>query len=41
MLPFKKIKRSIDKKMPGAPHEVLLVLDGTTGQNAIEQSFFF
>ena len=33
-----KIKRSIDKKMPGAPHEVLLVLDGTTGQNAIEQA---
>ncbi len=32
-----KIKRSIDKKMPGAPHEVLLVLDATTGQNAIEQ----
>lgn len=33
-----KIKRSIDKKMPGAPHEVLLVLDATTGQNAIEQA---
>ena len=33
-----KIKRSIDKKYPGAPHEVLLVLDGTTGQNAIEQA---
>jgi fused signal recognition particle receptor len=32
-----KIKRSIDKALPGAPHEVLLVLDATTGQNAIEQ----
>jgi len=33
-----KIKRSIEKVMPGAPHEVLLVLDATTGQNAIEQA---
>jgi len=33
-----KIKKSIDKKLPGAPHEVLLVLDATTGQNAIEQA---
>jgi fused signal recognition particle receptor len=32
-----KIKRSIDKACPGAPHDVLLVLDATTGQNAIEQ----
>lgn len=32
-----KIKRSIDKALPGAPHEVLLILDATTGQNAIEQ----
>ncbi len=32
-----KIKRSMDKVLPGAPHEVLLVLDATTGQNAIEQ----
>ena len=32
-----KIKRSIDKALPDAPHEVLLVLDATTGQNAIEQ----
>ncbi len=36
-----KIKRSIDKRMPGAPHEVLLVLDATTGQNAIEQAHHF
>jgi len=33
-----KIKNSIDKKLPGAPHEVMLVLDATTGQNAIEQA---
>lgn len=36
-----KIKTSIDKKLPGAPHEVLLVLDATTGQNAIEQAKHF
>ncbi|MBK8348169.1 MAG: signal recognition particle-docking protein FtsY [Saprospiraceae bacterium] len=36
-----KIKRSIEKKYPGAPHEVLLVLDATTGQNAIEQARHF
>ena len=33
-----KIKRSIDKVVPGAPQEVLLVLDGSTGQNAFEQA---
>jgi fused signal recognition particle receptor len=33
-----KIKRSVEKVLPGAPHEVLLVLDGSTGQNAIEQA---
>jgi len=33
-----KIKRSISKKMESAPHEVLLVLDATTGRNAIEQA---
>ncbi|MCL4138268.1 UNVERIFIED_CONTAM: hypothetical protein GTU68_007284, partial [Idotea baltica] len=32
-----KIKRSIHKSMDGAPHEVMLVLDATTGQNAFEQ----
>ncbi len=36
-----KIKRSISKRMDGAPHEVLLVLDATTGQNAIEQAKHF
>ncbi len=33
-----KIKRVIAKKIPDAPHEVLLVLDGSTGQNALEQA---
>lgn len=33
-----KIKRVMDKVIPGAPHEVLLVLDGSTGQNAFEQA---
>jgi fused signal recognition particle receptor len=37
----KKVKRSLAKKMPGAPHEVLLVLDATTGQNAISQARLF
>lgn len=36
-----KIRRSISKRMDGAPHEVLLVLDATTGQNAIEQAKHF
>ena len=36
-----KIKRSIQKVVPGAPHEVLLVLDGSTGQNALEQAKHF
>ena len=34
---LKKIKRPISKKLPGAPHEVLLILDATTGQNALSQ----
>ncbi len=33
-----KIKKVMDKIVPGAPHEVLLVLDGSTGQNAFEQA---
>jgi fused signal recognition particle receptor len=33
-----KIRRVIEKRIPGAPHEVLLVLDATTGQNAIRQA---
>ena len=38
---LKKIKRSISKKMPDAPHEILLVLDATTGQNSISQAKLF
>jgi fused signal recognition particle receptor len=33
-----KIKKVMQKVIPDAPHEVLLVLDGSTGQNAIEQA---
>ena len=33
-----KIKKVMEKIVPGAPHEVLLVLDGSTGQNAFEQA---
>lgn len=33
-----KVKRVMEKVIPGAPHEVLLVLDGSTGQNAFEQA---
>lgn len=35
---LEKIKRVMKKVIPGAPHEVLLVLDGSTGQNAFEQA---
>lgn len=35
---LKKTKRVLDKKLPGTPHEILLVLDATIGQNAIEQT---
>ncbi len=38
---LKKIKRTLGKQMDGAPHEVLLVLDGTTGQNALSQARVF
>ena len=33
-----KVKRVMDKIVPDAPHDVLLVLDGSTGQNAFEQA---
>ncbi|MBK5720412.1 signal recognition particle-docking protein FtsY [Dysgonomonas sp. Marseille-P4677] len=36
-----KIKKVMDKIVPGAPHEVVLVLDGSTGQNAFEQATQF
>ena len=34
---IRKVQRVIDKALPGAPHEVLLVLDANTGQNAVAQ----
>jgi len=37
----KKIQRTLAKRLPDAPHEVLLVLDATTGQNALSQAQFF
>jgi fused signal recognition particle receptor len=36
-----KVKRVMDKALPGAPHEVLLVLDSNTGQNAVNQVRIF
>ncbi len=38
---LKKVYRVIKKRMPEAPHEVLLVLDATTGQNALQQARIF
>jgi fused signal recognition particle receptor len=38
---LKKIKRVMAKKLPGAPHEVMLVIDATTGQNGISQAKLF
>ena len=38
---LKKIRRALSKKIPDAPHEVLLVLDATTGQNALSQVRLF
>ena len=35
---LRKVKRVIEREIPGAPHEVLLVLDATTGQNALQQA---
>lgn len=35
---LKKVKRTIQKRLPEAPHEILLVLDATTGQNALAQA---
>jgi fused signal recognition particle receptor len=35
---LKKIHRVLGKRLPGAPHDVLLVLDGTTGQNGLQQA---
>ncbi len=38
---IKKVYRVIDRALPGAPHEILLVLDATTGQNGIAQAQYF
>jgi len=38
---LKKIKRVIGKQIPGAPHEVMLVIDATTGQNGVSQAKLF
>ncbi len=35
---MKKMRRSVEKRLAGAPHEVLLVVDGTTGTNALNQA---
>jgi fused signal recognition particle receptor len=38
---LKKVQRVVEKRLPGAPHEALLVLDGTVGQNAVQQARVF
>ncbi len=38
MAELEKMKRTAERVVPGSPHEVLLVLDGTTGQNGLEQA---
>jgi fused signal recognition particle receptor len=38
---LKKIRRVISREQPGAPHETLLVLDATTGQNGLQQAKVF
>lgn len=41
MAELDKMRRVIDRRLPGAPHETWLVLDGTNGQNAIQQAKLF
>jgi len=41
MQELKKIQRVVGKRLPGAPHEVLLVMDATTGQNGLQQARLF
>ena len=36
-----KVRRVVEKELPGAPHETLLVIDGTTGQNGVNQAAAF
>ncbi|MFY9264042.1 MAG: signal recognition particle-docking protein FtsY [Solirubrobacterales bacterium] len=38
---LKKVRRVIEKRLPGAPHETLLVIDATTGQNGLRQAKLF
>jgi fused signal recognition particle receptor len=38
---LKKVRRVLDRELPGAPHETLLVVDATTGQNALVQARLF
>ena len=38
---LRKVLRVVSKRLPGAPHEALLVLDGTVGQNAVQQARIF
>jgi fused signal recognition particle receptor len=38
---LRKVVRVISRRLPGAPHETLLVLDGTVGQNAVQQGKLF
>ena len=38
---LKKVQRVVAKRLPGAPHEALLVIDGTSGQNAVQQATAF
>ena len=41
MRELSKVRRVVEKELPGAPHETLLVLDGTTGQNGVSQAAAF
>jgi len=41
MRELEKVRRVIEKQLPGAPHETLLVLDATTGQNGLRQARLF
>jgi fused signal recognition particle receptor len=41
MAELDKVRRVIERRLPGAPHETWLVLDGTNGQNAIQQAKLF
>src|SRR5262249_21808221 len=38
---LRKVRRTVERERPGAPHETLLVLDATTGQNALSQARAF